>query len=168
MSDIPTELLSLLPSSTSTTAKNGGKAADDATLQQQQRLRRNQQRQFLFHFIQEHTHLLHFAPRPNFDRGPSLLRNLLAWADDPLATEDDILLCADIDSVLLQTKYKSIMERAQAQEKDTLYGGSECFLLLQSFMDELEGGAVGGSCRRERSTNGSDAMSSPGAKKTQP
>ncbi|SPO27674.1 uncharacterized protein UTRI_04289_B [Ustilago trichophora] len=146
MSDIPTELLSLLPSSaghTSSRTKIGTKpppedAASAATLHQQ-RLRRNQQRQFLFHFIQEHTHLLHFAPRPNFDRGPSLLRNLLAWADDALATEDDILLCADIDSVLLQTKYKSIMERAQAQEKDTLYGGSECFLLLQSFMDELEG-----------------------------
>ncbi|KAJ1022514.1 hypothetical protein NDA16_003503 [Ustilago loliicola] len=145
MSDIPTELLSLLPSSSTAPArsKNGtSKPTDDpdaAALLQQQRLRRNQQRQFLFHFIQEHTHLLHFAPRPNFDRGPSLLRNLLAWADDALATEDDILLCADIDSVLLQTKYKSIMERAQAQEKDTLYGGSECFLLLQSFMDELEG-----------------------------
>ncbi|CBQ73930.1 conserved hypothetical protein [Sporisorium reilianum SRZ2] len=144
MSDIPTELLSLLPSSgtSSTRSKNSAKPADDdstATTLEQQRLRRNQQRQFLFHFIQEHTHLLHFAPRPNFDRGPSLLRNLLAWADDALATEDDILLCADIDSVLLQTKYKSIMERAQAQEKDTLYGGSECFLLLQSFMDELEG-----------------------------
>lgn len=150
MSDIPTELLSLLPSCTSASfgvattsrSKNGTKAADDANAAatlHQQRLRRNQQRQFLFHFIQEHTHLLHFAPRPNFDRGPSLLRNLLAWADDALATEDDVLLCADIDSVLLQTKYKSIMERAQAQEKDTLYGGSECFLLLQSFMDELEG-----------------------------
>ena len=140
MSDIPTELLSLLPSSAAR-SKNGAKAVDDATTSSlfQQRQRRNQQRQFLFHFIQEHTHLLHFAPRPNFDRGPSLLRNLLAWADDALATEDDILLCADIDSVLLQTKYKSIMERAQAQEKDTLYGGSECFLLLQSFMDELEG-----------------------------
>ncbi|SNX86011.1 uncharacterized protein MEPE_04720 [Melanopsichium pennsylvanicum] len=143
MSDIPTELLSLLPpSGPPTKAKNGTKSiTDDATTTtlHQQRVRRNQQRQFLFHFIQEHTHLLHFAPRPNFDRGPSLLRNLLAWADDALATEDDILLCADIDSVLLQTKYKSIMERAQAQEKDTLYGGSECFLLLQSFMDELEG-----------------------------
>ncbi len=144
MSDIPTELLSLLPSSDAANArvKNGIKQKDDAETSaalQQQRSRRNQQRQFLFHFIQEHTHLLHFAPRPNFDRGPSLLRNLLAWADDALATEDDILLCADIDSVLLQTKYKSIMERAQAQEKDTLYGGSECFLLLQSFMDELEG-----------------------------
>ncbi|CDR87324.1 uncharacterized protein SPSC_00450 [Sporisorium scitamineum] len=145
MSDIPTELLSLLPSSersSTTRSKNGAKQVDEATTAatlSQQRLRRNQQRQFLFHFIQEHTHLLHFAPRPNFDRGPSLLRNLLAWADDALATEDDILLCADIDSVLLQTKYKSIMERAQAQEKDTLYGGSECFLLLQSFMDELEG-----------------------------
>lgn len=133
MSDIPTELLSLLPSSpTVSLSRSAGSL-------HQQRLRRNQQRQFLFHFIQEHTHLLHFAPRPNFDRGPSLLRNLLAWADDALATEDDVLLCADIDSVLLQTKYKSIMERAQAQEKDTLYGGSECFLLLQSFMDELEG-----------------------------
>ncbi|KAJ9480015.1 Zn(2)-C6 fungal-type domain-containing protein [Pseudozyma hubeiensis] len=145
MSDIPTELLSLLPSSSSgsaTRSKSTAKPNDDATSAatlEQQRLRRNQQRQFLFHFIQEHTHLLHFAPRPNFDRGPSLLRNLLAWADDALATEDDILLCADIDSVLLQTKYKSIMERAQTQEKDTLYGGSECFLLLQSFMDELEG-----------------------------
>ncbi|TKY84596.1 hypothetical protein EX895_006498 [Sporisorium graminicola] len=146
MSDIPTELLSLLPSSgapsTARSSKSGAKPVDDASTAatlSQQRLRRNQQRQFLFHFIQEHTHLLHFAPRPNFDRGPSLLRNLLAWADDALATEDDILLCADIDSVLLQTKYKSIMERAQAQEKDTLYGGSECFLLLQSFMDELEG-----------------------------
>ncbi|GAC93772.1 hypothetical protein PHSY_001337 [Pseudozyma hubeiensis SY62] len=145
MSDIPTELLSLLPSSSSGSAsrsKSTAKPNDDVTSAatlQQQRLRRNQQRQFLFHFIQEHTHLLHFAPRPNFDRGPSLLRNLLAWADDALATEDDILLCADIDSVLLQTKYKSIMERAQTQEKDTLYGGSECFLLLQSFMDELEG-----------------------------
>ncbi|KAJ1579398.1 hypothetical protein NDA11_005553 [Ustilago hordei] len=145
MSDIPTELLSLLPSSNSPPAreKNGNSKstddADSAAVLQQQRPRRNQQRQFLFHFIQEHTHLLHFAPRPNFDRGPSLLRNLLAWADDALATEDDILLCADIDSVLLQTKYKSIMEQAQAQEKDTLYGGSECFLLLQSFMDELEG-----------------------------
>uniref|UniRef100_V5GUJ2 Zn(2)-C6 fungal-type domain-containing protein n=1 Tax=Kalmanozyma brasiliensis (strain GHG001) TaxID=1365824 RepID=V5GUJ2_KALBG len=141
MSDIPTELLSLLPSSQSGSnarAKTNARAVDDASLHQQ-RLRRNQQRQFLFHFIQEHTQLLHFAPRPNFDRGPSLLRNLLAWADDGLATEDDVLLCADIDSVLLQTKYKSIMERAQAQEKDTLYGGSECFLLLQSFMDELEG-----------------------------
>lgn len=132
MSDIPTELLSLLPSSPA-------KQPSDSSVLHAQRLRRNQQRQFLFHFIQEHTHLLHFAPRPNFDRGPSLLRNLLAWADDALATEDDILLCADIDSVLLQTKYKSIMERAQAQEKDTLYGGSECFLLLQSFLDELEG-----------------------------
>lgn len=145
MSDIPTELLSLLPSSSTSIAsysKNGTKNVNGTTAAadvHEQRLRRNQQRQFLFHFIQEHTHLLHFAPRPNFDRGPSLLRNLLAWADDELATQDDILLCADIDSVLLQTKYKSIMERAQAQEKDTLYGGSECFLLLQSFMDELEG-----------------------------
>lgn len=130
MSDISTELLSL--------------HANDSTNgdQHQIRVRRHQQRQFLFHFIQEHTHLLHFAPRPNFDRGPSLLRNLLAWSDDALATQDDVLLCADIDSVLLQTKYKSIMETAQAQEtrREAGYqGGSECFLLLQSFMDELEG-----------------------------
>ncbi len=54
--------------------------------------------------------------------------------------------------MLLQTKYKSIMERAQAQEKDTLYGGSECFLLLQSFMDELEGWTSRWSCKRGRST----------------
>lgn len=132
MSDISTELLSLHAPDSNTSRSD----------QQQLRLRRHQQRQFLFHFIQEHTHLLHFAPRPNFDRGPSLLRNLLAWSDDALATEDDVLLCADIDSVLLQTKYKSIMETAQAQEleRETGYrGGSECFLLLQSFMDELEG-----------------------------
>ncbi|PWY98274.1 hypothetical protein BCV70DRAFT_202054 [Testicularia cyperi] len=141
MSDVPTELLALHPSSDSSEAATSKTphASDPAANSRPQRLRRHQQRQFLFHFIQEHTQLLHFAPRPNFDRGPSLLRNLLAWSDDALATEDDVLLCADIDSVLLQTKYKSIMEKAQTQEKDTLYGGSECFLLLQSFLDELEG-----------------------------
>ncbi|KAN0060780.1 hypothetical protein ACQY0O_007438 [Thecaphora frezii] len=138
MSDLPSSLLSE-PAGLAGPSRRPDPLRPPAPSEMGLRLRRHQQRVFLFHYIQEHALLLHFAPRPNFDRGPALLRNLLAWADDDLNTEDDCLLCADIDHMLLQTKYKSIMERAQVQEKDTVHGGSECFLLFQSFLDEIDG-----------------------------
>ncbi|EPQ30138.1 uncharacterized protein PFL1_02255 [Pseudozyma flocculosa PF-1] len=137
MSDLPSSLLSE-PADLGGNSKRPDPAKPSPPSEMRQRLRRHQQRVFLFHYIQEHALLLHFAPRPNFDRGPALLRNLLAWADDDLNTEDDCLLCADIDHMLLQTRYKSTMERAQIQDRDSVHGGSECFLLFRSFLDEIE------------------------------